>query len=86
MISYRVENMTCGHCVSTITAALNRVDAQARVHVDLETRRVDIDSARSSTSQFADAIRVAGYSPQAITNPTAVEPTAAKQRSSCCCA
>ena len=86
MISYRVEHMTCGHCVSTITAALNRVDAQARIHIDLETRRVDIDSARSSTNQFADAIRVAGYSPVAITNHPVVEPTVAKSRRGCCCA
>ncbi len=42
--------MTCGHCVKTVTAALQRLDAQARIAADLATRqlRVDTSAARET--------------------------------------
>ena len=43
MISFQVNDMTCGHCVSTITKALKGVDATAKVQFDLATHRVDIE-------------------------------------------
>ncbi|MCC7286158.1 MAG: heavy-metal-associated domain-containing protein, partial [Burkholderiaceae bacterium] len=35
MLAYRVEDMTCGHCASTITRAVRDVDAGAKVEVDI---------------------------------------------------
>jgi copper chaperone CopZ len=40
MISFSVNDMTCAHCVSSITKAVNGVDQGARVNIDLATHRV----------------------------------------------
>ena len=63
MVSFEVEDMSCGHCVGAITRAVQAVDAQARVQVDLPTHRVRIETARADAAQLADAIREAGYTP-----------------------
>jgi copper chaperone len=36
--------MTCGHCVKTVTATVQRLDAQARVSADLATHQVRVDT------------------------------------------
>ena len=38
MIEFRVEGMTCGHCVSAVTRAVKAVDPEANVRVDLEAK------------------------------------------------
>lgn len=40
MIAFEVNDMTCGHCVSTITKALQAVDKDAKVDIDLARRLV----------------------------------------------
>lgn len=62
MIEFKVEDMTCGHCASTITKAVKGVDAAGRCEVDLNTKRVFIDSDKPSDA-FRDAIEQAGYTP-----------------------
>ncbi|MDP1693173.1 MAG: heavy-metal-associated domain-containing protein [Burkholderiaceae bacterium] len=49
-IELTLPTMTCGHCVKTVTAALQRLDAQARIAADLATRqlRVDTSAARET--------------------------------------
>ena len=37
--------MTCGHCVKTVTAAVQRLDAKAEVGTDLATHKVHIETA-----------------------------------------
>lgn len=44
-IRFRVDDMTCGHCVRTITAAIQATDPRAEVEIDLATRLVQVDSA-----------------------------------------
>ena len=63
MIAFQVNDMTCQHCVGTITKAIAAVDTGARVHVDLALHRVEVDSARSEAPVLAQAIEAAGYSP-----------------------
>ena len=38
-IELTLPDMTCGHCVKTVTATVQRLDAQARVQTDLATHR-----------------------------------------------
>jgi copper chaperone len=38
-IELTLPNMTCGHCVKTVTATVQRLDPQARVQTDLATHR-----------------------------------------------
>jgi copper chaperone len=54
--------MTCGHCVKTVTAAVQRVDPQARLQVDLPAHRVSIASA-APREAFARALADEGYPP-----------------------
>lgn len=60
MIELKLPDMTCGHCVRTVTAAVQRVDAEARVEVDLAEHRVRIESTRP-VQAFATALADEGY-------------------------
>ena len=74
MIAFQVKDMTCGHCVSTITKAVASVDANARVSIDLPSHRVDIEPAAANAGQLQAAIAAAGYTPVGIDVP-AVKPS-----------
>ena len=63
MIAFEVTDMTCGHCVSTITKALKATDQDARVQIDLATHRVQVEPASADADEIAAAIREAGYTP-----------------------
>ena len=63
MIAFEVNDMTCGHCVSTITKALKATDRDAKVQIDLVTRRVRVEPASADAADLADAIKDAGYTP-----------------------
>ena len=63
MITFEVKDMTCGHCVSTITKALKNLDRDAQVDVDLGKRIVQIQPGDSDAQDLSDAIKEAGYSP-----------------------
>lgn len=52
MIELILPTMTCGHCVKTVTATVQRLDGQARVQADLPTHKVQIE-----TTQPAEAVR-----------------------------
>ena len=54
--------MTCGHCVRTVTQAVQQVDPQARVTVDLPAHRVLVDTAKTREA-IAAALVEAGYPP-----------------------
>jgi len=63
MITFQVDDMSCGHCVAAITRAVKDADRDAQVQVDLGTRRVSIEPAQADAQALADAIREAGYTP-----------------------
>jgi len=63
MIAFEVSDMTCGHCVSTITKALKDVDKNAKVTIDLAAHRVEIEPAGAGAEELGDAIKEAGYTP-----------------------
>jgi copper chaperone len=58
----RVDDMTCNHCVSTITKAVKGADAHASVNIDLEKHLVRVDGA-ADADDIVNAIRDAGYTP-----------------------
>ncbi len=82
MITLNVKDMTCGHCVSTVTKAVQSLDAKATVQVDLPTGRVDVTSSVQPV-QLIQAISDAGY-PAALASPVAAAP--ARPAGGCCCA
>jgi len=86
MISFQVNDMTCGHCVSSITRAVKAVDSGATVQFDLATHRVEIEPTKADAVEFGDAIKEAGYTPVAIENSAVAPITAATStRKGCCC-
>jgi copper chaperone len=86
MISFQVNDMTCGHCVSTITKALKAEDAAAQVRFDLASHRVDIESAGADAADLSEAIKAAGYTPVQIDAANeSRDPSAAPARKGCCC-
>ena len=64
MISFVVKDMTCGHCVASITKAVQAADPSAQVQVKLAEHRVDIESAQSNAEQLRSAIEAAGFTPE----------------------
>lgn len=62
MIEFRIEDMTCSHCASTITKAVHKLDRSAIVEVDLAGKRVRIDSLVGEI-KVAAVIRSAGFTP-----------------------
>lgn len=84
MITFEVNDMTCGHCVSTITKAVRAVDRDATVEADLATHRVRIEPTESDATTLSDAIREAGYTPVAVADAALLAAKPAP-RGGCCC-
>jgi copper chaperone len=62
MIEFTLPTMTCNHCVRTVTETVQRVDADAKVQIDLPTHQVRIDS-KEPQQRFAAALAEEGYAP-----------------------
>jgi Cu+-exporting ATPase len=60
MYELTVEGMSCGHCVGRVTKSVQGVDEQAKVEVDLASKKVRVDS-RADLERIAAAIDEAGY-------------------------
>jgi copper chaperone len=61
--TFAVSDMTCGHCVSTVRAALERALPGIPVEINLNARRVTVDG---DEAMAAKAIRAAGYTPERV--------------------
>ncbi|KJS62956.1 heavy-metal-associated domain-containing protein [Streptomyces rubellomurinus] len=60
--AFQVKGMTCGHCVTAVTAELKKIEGVTEVAVDLATGTVTVDSAASlSDAEVGEAIDEAGY-------------------------
>jgi copper chaperone len=57
---FDIPDMTCGHCVKTVTQAVQSVDPAAQVQADLATHSIGVTSAASAASLSA-ALVAAGY-------------------------
>ena len=64
MIHFKVEDMTCNHCVTSVTKAVKALDGAARVDIDLPAHSVKVESAKPAAEVEA-AIRDAGFTPVA---------------------
>ena len=84
MITYEVKDMTCGHCVGTITRAVQAVDGDARVDVDLGRHRVTVSPKTATAQDLQAAIEEAGYTPVPV-QATSPEASPAKRGGCCGC-
>ena len=61
--TYTVNGMTCGHCVSSVTQEVSKIEGVTRVDVDLASGRVTVESDKSlDDADFEAAVDEAGYS------------------------
>lgn len=60
---FNVAGMSCAHCVNTVQNAVQAVDPEAQVTIDLETGHVDVLSPQPRQDIVA-AIENAGYKVQ----------------------
>jgi copper chaperone len=63
MIELTLPTMTCGHCVKTVTATVQRLDAAASVRIDLPRHTVQIESTRPA-DELKKALAEEGYPAQ----------------------
>ena len=62
MIELTLPDMTCNHCVKTVTETVQRIDPKATPQIDLAAHRVRIESAQPAEA-FATAHAEEGYAP-----------------------
>lgn len=67
MFEFRVQDMTCSHCVGAITKAVKNVAPQASVNIDLEHHLVRIQG-EADQGVVQAAIVDAGYTPEPTGN------------------
>nr|WP_316655961.1 heavy-metal-associated domain-containing protein [uncultured Gellertiella sp.] len=60
MLELLIPDMSCGHCVATITKTVKALDSEATVAADLARHTVTI-AASVEPKQIADALEQAGY-------------------------
>ena len=65
MIEFEIQDMTCGHCVSTLTKALKAVDPAAELQFDLAAHRLSIQPGQTDRAALQAAIERAGFTPVA---------------------
>ncbi|MEV0148358.1 MULTISPECIES: heavy-metal-associated domain-containing protein [unclassified Nonomuraea] len=58
---YSVSGMTCGHCVSSVSAEIGKVDGVAGVAVELSTGTVTVTGTGFSGEEIRAAVERAGY-------------------------
>jgi copper chaperone len=63
-LAFTVPDMTCGHCVRSITDAVLAAYPAARVEIDLAAKRVSVANA-GDRAAVASVIAAVGYSPVA---------------------
>ncbi len=63
---FKVEDMSCAHCVSTIERSVKALDANAIVTSDLLARTVEVTSSADPAAVQA-ALADAGYEARAMT-------------------
>ena len=64
MIELTLPDMTCGHCVRTVTEVARRLDPQSKVETDLPTHRARIETTADEQA-LRQALEEEGYPAQA---------------------
>lgn len=59
-MQFRIEKMGCGGCAKTISSTIHTIDPNARINIDLATKRVDVTS-DADQALLQKALADAGY-------------------------
>ncbi|PDT10218.1 heavy-metal-associated domain-containing protein [Rhizobium sp. M1] len=60
MYEFEIQNMTCGHCASTVEKAIKTADPEASASIDLEARTAKVET-KNDPAAINAAIEKAGY-------------------------
>ena len=60
-MTLKIEGMTCGGCVVSVTNALNRVGGVQKVEVSLEKKEALVTGERLQRGQLQNAVEDAGF-------------------------
>jgi copper chaperone CopZ len=60
--TYRVQGMTCAHCVAAVTEEVGRIPGAEHVDVDLESGTLAISGEDIDAAEVRAAVEEAGYS------------------------
>lgn len=60
MIELNIPDMTCGHCVATVTKTVQAIDDKAVIKADLASHSVSIET-RADARTIGVALEEAGY-------------------------
>lgn len=82
MLIFKVNDMSCGHCVGAITKAIKGVDRNAEVNIDLARHLVTVEATEADARALRDAITQAGYSPEPVQRDAPAKPPA--KAGGCC--
>lgn len=63
MTTYKIPDMTCGHCAGVVTETLKSLDPAAEIKVEVMKKEVSVTSKASADAILA-ALADAGYSAQ----------------------
>ena len=63
-LTLRVPDMSCGHCVASVSGAVRDLPGVAGVEVDLASRLVEVEGEGVDVSPVEQVIREAGYEPE----------------------
>lgn len=59
--TYTVTGMTCGHCVSSVSSEVSKIEGVEAVDVDLATGHVTVTGDGFADEQIREAVDEAGY-------------------------
>ncbi|RJX30929.1 MAG: copper chaperone [Oxalobacter sp.] len=62
MLTFDIQDMSCGHCAGSITKAIKTIDPQADVNIDLAHKKVTIEG-KANAKAVEKAIAEAGFTP-----------------------
>lgn len=68
LATLKVQGMTCGHCVKTVTQALEQAEGVKRAQVDLGAGRatVEYDEQRTTPAELAGVVTEEGYTAEEL--------------------
>lgn len=64
MSTFKVEDMSCGHCEKAITTELTKGDPTVKVKVDLKTKLVEVENLTDDRVVFL--LKEIGYNPEKV--------------------
>ncbi len=69
-INLRINGMSCGHCVASVSGALQQVSGARVERVEIGLADVSYDPTSTSRADVVDAVRNAGYEVESVAQPS----------------